>query len=105
MANQPQFISEPLTPEPGSFDASAMARGEPGLPARFVWRGQTHALDELLEAWVTSSTGRGEKYLRRHWYRIRTAAGITMTVYCERQPKPTKSARRRWWVYTIEQHP
>ena len=31
------FISEPLTPD-ASFDPLAMARGEPGLPAKFRWR-------------------------------------------------------------------
>jgi len=102
MTDAPQFISEPLTPEPGSFDASGMARGEAGMPSRFGWRGETHEVAELLEKWVTSSQAQGEAYLRRHWFKLRTAGGITMTIYCERKPKPMKTARQRWWVYTVE---
>ena len=98
-----QFISEPITPAPGTFDPAAMARGEPGLPKRFIWRRDEHAVDAVLEQWVTSQPegGSGERYLRRHWWKLRTIDGVVMTLYCERQPKPGKSARRRWYLYTI----
>jgi hypothetical protein len=102
--NEPQFISEPLTPTANTFDVKAMARGEPGLPASFTWRKQLYEVADVLEQWTTSTPegGRGEMYLRRHWYKLVTRDGTTMTIYCERQPKPGKSARRRWWVYTLE---
>lgn len=97
-----EFISEPLHPEPGSFDASGMARGEAGLPSRFEWRGEAYVVAELLEKWKTSSRAQGELYLRRHWFKVRTVGGSIMTIYCERKPKPTKTAKQRWWVYTVE---
>ena len=99
-----QFISEAIEPEAGSFEAGAMARGEPGLPRRFVWRGEGYAVGDVLEQWVTSvpERGGGEVYLRRHWWRVRTECGRVMKLYCERQPKPGKTARRRWYLYTLE---
>ncbi len=98
-----QFISEPLTPTPGTFDAAAMARGEPGLPRRFTWRGVEHGVVEVLEQWKTSSPegGSGEMYLRRHWWTLRTDTGHTMTLYCERQPRSARAARQRWYIYAL----
>ena len=46
-----QLISEPLEPMSGFFNTSAMARGEPGLPCGFTWRGRELAIAEVLEQW------------------------------------------------------
>lgn len=101
-----EFISEELIPVAGAGDAAAMARGEPGLPARFTWRGGDYAVAGVLKTWKTSSRegGRadGELYLRRHWYQIVTAAGDVMNIYCERQARNPKRPKARWWIYTIE---
>ncbi len=96
---QDEFISEPIDPEPGSFDAAGMARGEPGLPARFSWRGREFRVSEILRTWKTSARegGVGELYLRRHWWRIRTVCGEEMTLYAQRQAR----GRRRWYLYTL----
>ena len=96
-----EFVSEPIEPAPGAFDAAAMARGEPGLPDRFAWRGTTYALESIVRAWKTSTRERGELYLRRHWYEVRTAAGPRMMLYCERQAKSGRNPKRRWWLYSI----
>jgi hypothetical protein len=100
-----QFICEPLTPTPGTFDAAAMARGEPGLPARFSWRGQEYAVAEILKVWKTSSREAGgtEMYLRRHWWTIATTNGLRLTIYCDRQAKDRKKPKARWWVHTVGQ--
>ncbi|NJL32048.1 MAG: cytoplasmic protein [Phycisphaerales bacterium] len=97
-------MSEPLEPVKGTFDASAMARGEPGLPAKFTWRGQIHEVDEVLQTWITSAPegGSGEMYLRRHWWKLRTSEGVTLTVYCLRQASSRASAKRRWFVYSVD---
>ncbi|MCC7408086.1 MAG: hypothetical protein IT442_08440 [Phycisphaeraceae bacterium] len=106
------FISEPIHPTPGSFDAAAMAAGEPGLPARFTWRDTEYHVTELLEAWKSSSpeSGSGELYLRRHWFKILAEsnddppARWRFTLYCLRQaPKGATTPRAqqaRWWLYT-----
>ncbi len=98
-----QFVCEPLTPAPGSFDRTGMARGEPGLPARFTWRDKEHVVEDVLEVWKTSTAerGGGEVYLRRHWWKLCTHRGQTMTIYCDRQKKG-RNNKSRWWVYTIE---
>ncbi|MCC6680855.1 MAG: hypothetical protein IT445_08120 [Phycisphaeraceae bacterium] len=100
----PQFISEPITPAPGSFDAAAMARGEPGLPSRFTWRNLEHHVTDVLQTWTTSSPegGSGEMYLRRHWWLLRTDRGQTMKIYCERHPRHPQN-KQRWFVYTLEE--
>ena len=36
MIGNEKLISEAIKPVVGTFDTGAMARGEPGLPARFV---------------------------------------------------------------------
>ncbi|MCC7144959.1 MAG: hypothetical protein IT443_00785 [Phycisphaeraceae bacterium] len=122
------LVSEPLAPVAGSFDAQAMARGEPGLPGRFVWRGREYRVVEVLEEWKSSTPegGSGELYLRRHWFTVgvvRTEVGessepategggtsevssgtLRMTIYCLRQtPRGSskRAAKARWWVYTV----
>ena len=67
-----RFISEPIVPTPGTFDVRAMTRGEPGLPARFTWRGDEYEVADVLTVWTTSTPegGSGEVYLRRHWWEI-----------------------------------
>ena len=99
------FVSEELVPEAGTADAAAMARGEPGLPGAFTWRGRRYAVVGVLGSWKSSSPEGGragaEVYLRRHWYRIATDAGDVMTVYCQRQAGNRKRPKSRWWVYTV----
>ena len=46
-----QFISEPIELVEGTFDTTAMTRGEPGLPERFKWRDKEYAVADVLEAW------------------------------------------------------
>lgn len=98
-----EFISEPITPARRTGDVRAMARGEPGLPTRFMWRDTEYAVDEILKAWKSSSRegGTGELYLRRHWYTVRTDAGCEMTIYCERQARNRKAPKARWWLYSL----
>jgi hypothetical protein len=100
-----RFVSEPMTPVAGTSDPAAMARGEPGLPQRFSWRGREYRVVEVVRTWKTTGpcvSGADEQYVRRHWYAIRTEPPMTMTVYCDRQPKDRKRPKARWWVYTVE---
>lgn len=100
-----EFVSEPIIPIPGTFDAAGMTRGEPGLPSRFLWRDQRYEVADVLEAWKESGpcrSGGGEMYLRKHWFKIRTGDGLEMTVYFERQPRTKRQTKKRWWLYTID---
>ncbi len=98
-----EFVCEELHPAAGTFDPSGMARGEPGLPERFVWRGVEYRLAGVIRQWKTSGpcrSGSDEVYLRRHWYRIATDPPAILTIYCDRQAKDRRRAKRRWWVYS-----
>ena len=95
------FVSEAVTPEAGTFDAAAMARGEPGVPRAFVWRGRRFEAAEVVGRWKTSTRDRGELYLRRHWFELRVASGERMTLYCERQAKNLRNPKARWWLYKV----
>jgi len=55
-----------------------MARGKPGLPGTFVWRGEEYTVAEMVETWKETSgskTGSDEHCVRKHWFTIRTADG------------------------------
>jgi phosphoribosylglycinamide formyltransferase-1 len=98
------FIGEPITPVPGTGDARAMARGGPGLPRRFRWRGEEYEVAEVLETHRTlgpCTHGSGEQYVRKHWFTFRTSGGEVMTVYCDRRPRRGASPKARWWLVTL----
>lgn len=100
-----EFVSEELVPIAGTADARAMARGEPGLPGRFTWRGTEYRVTGVLRSWKSSGpckSGANELYLRRHWHTIVTEPHAVMTVYCERQARDRRRAKHRWFVYTVQ---
>ncbi len=82
-----------------------MARGQPGLPSSFTWRDRHYEVVALLEDWKQSESenhARGERYYRKHFYRVRVDTGETMTLYAVRHVKHGESPRSRWWLYTVE---
>jgi len=100
-----EFVSEPITPVRGSSAASAMARGEPGLPRRFTWRDTEYRVTGVVRSWKTSGpcrNGSREVYLRRHWHRVVTDPPAVMTLYCERTPFDVRRPKGRWYLYTLE---
>jgi hypothetical protein len=99
-----ELISEPLTPIAGSFDTRAMGRGEPGLPAGFTWRERTYAITHVLETWKHSERegGSGERYLRRHYFKVRMDDGAVWTVYLIRKTPKSGNVKQRWFLYTRE---
>jgi hypothetical protein len=100
-----EFISEPITPVEGSFDTASMSAGEPGLPARFLWRGTEYRVERVLEKWKTTGPchhGSGEQYVRRHWFRIETSDGTQMELYFDRQPRAPQK-KLRWWLASIQE--
>jgi len=106
MVNQSEeFISEPIEPAAGTFDTVGMSRGEPGLPARFTWRGRQFQVAQLLEKWKSSGpckSGSPEIYLRKHWFRVRTTDNLEMTLYFERQSRSPKQLKTRRWLFTVK---
>ena len=99
------FISEPLRAEKGTFDPMAMSTGAPGLPGRFFWRKRELVVGEVLESWKDHGDckhGSGERYVRRHNFRIRTTDGLTVRVYFQRSFGKSRPSAR-WWLYGIEE--
>ncbi|MFQ5589749.1 MAG: DUF6504 family protein [Phycisphaerae bacterium] len=101
-----ELISEPVTPHAGTFNAARMGMGEPGLPSGFDWRGRSLEVVEPLRAWKHSSRegarAKGDLYLRRHYYELRMSDNSVWNVYFVRQAPKSGSAKRRWFLYTIE---
>ena len=100
------FVSEPITPLDASFDTAGMARGEPGLPHKFRWRKTEFAVARVLEQWKEHGNckhGSGERYVRRHSYRIETTDGTVLRLYFQRSFGRAKvGAQSRWWIQSIE---
>ena len=99
------FVSEPITPLEASFDATAMARGEPGLPQKFRWRKKEFAVAQVLENWREHgdcANGSGERYVRKHGYRVRTVDGAVLKLYFQRSFGRGKATSSRWWLHSIE---
>lgn len=101
-----EFISESVKPDAGTADTAAMSRGMPGLPAGFTWRDRHYEIRELLSAWKhsESETHRpgGERYYRKHFFKIRVETGEVMTLYALRHVKRGENPRKRWWLHSID---
>jgi hypothetical protein len=100
------FISEPIRPVAGTFDPAGMARGEPGLPGKFRWRQKEFTVAEQLGQWKDHGdcrNGSGERYVRKHGYRVRTDDGSVLRLYFQRSVGRGKlSPKARWWLHSIE---
>jgi phosphoribosylglycinamide formyltransferase-1 len=100
------FVSEPIVPDAGTFDTAAMARGLPGLPVGFTWRDRRYRIQAVLEAWKASEREHhrsGDRYVRKHFWRLRLDDGSIATVYAVRQTKPGEAPKRRWWLWSLAQ--
>lgn len=101
-----EFVSESICPDFGTASAGAMARGLAGLPAGFTWRGRHYRIRTLLSEWKHSEPchhrSRGERYYRKHYFRVRVDTGETMTLYAVRHMKAGENPRRRWWLYRVD---
>lgn len=100
-----RFVDEAITPVAATFDTSHMALGEPGLPREFLWRGRIIEVAAVLRTWRETGKcrhGSAELYVRKHWFEVATAAGGTMKIYFERQPRRGQKAAR-WWLFSLRE--
>jgi hypothetical protein len=98
---EPRAVLEPIVPEPGTFAAQTMARGEPGVPARFSWRGTTYVVVEVLDSQRELGrcyAGANETYVRRHVSKVRVASGEVMTLSAARG---SSRGPHRWILRSI----
>lgn len=100
-----RFIGEYIKPLKDTFDFSRSSPGEPAIPSKFTWRTDVVEIEHIVERWKTTSPcrhGSGEKYVRRHWYRVQTNDGKEMVIYFDRKP-PVRAGDRRWWLFSIRE--
>ncbi|MDD5350303.1 MAG: DUF6504 family protein [Chthoniobacteraceae bacterium] len=98
-----RLISEAVTPVADGGIARPVVIGAPLLPARFRWRGEEYAVAEVIAEWKETGPcrhGSGERYVRKHWFHIRTAAGEEWKLYFERQARSARERKARWWLFT-----
>lgn len=99
-----EFISEPIKPDPTTFDTKYMSVGAPGLPRQFTWRKQTVKVREIVKTWRTTGPcyhGSNEQYTRRHWFEVTTEKHGTMKIYFDKG-KHSKRKEMGWFLYTKE---
>jgi len=104
-----RLISEAIEPiRDGTAEPAPAAPGEPIPPGRFRWRDRDVTVTTVLEKWKglspRAANVRGQ-YVRRHWYRIRTAEGQVMTIYLVRTAANVSRHRPSWWLYSVEEPP
>jgi len=98
------FVSEVIMPVAGTANTAGMSRGGPGLPERFIWREAEYAVAEVLDTWKETGdckSGSDERYVRKHWFRVRTTDGREMKIYFERQARSRRERKLRWWLYAV----
>ena len=79
-------------------DSLPVVQGEPPLPRSFRWRTSDLPVLEVVATWRSTKTDRGNAYLAKHWYEIRTLGDRRAIVYFDRK---ARGARARWWLYSI----
>ena len=103
-----EFISESISPEPGSFGTDLMAQGLASLPGAFTWRDRRYEIVECLDHVKKTSneggTASGDRYLRRQQFTVKLDSGQVAKIYVERQARSggsRASAKNRWFLYSI----
>ncbi len=93
-----RFVGAQLTPAATYVASVPVVVGEPPLPRSFRWRSSDLPVLEVVASWRSTKTDRGDAYLAKQWYEIRTAGGRSAIVYFDRK---ARAGRPRWWLYSI----
>jgi len=97
------FVSSAIQPV-GDFDAARMQFGEPGIPEKFRWQKLDYTVAGVLESareYDDCKHGSGERYMRRHGFRLGMADGTIWNVVFQRTFGKTRF-KARWWLRSIE---
>jgi hypothetical protein len=94
-----KFVGRPLQPAGEGF-ATAASGSEPPVPRAFRWGDRTIMIAAVLRQWRSTKTDRGDAYLKRHWFELRTDDGATVEVYFDRQ---SRRGAPQWWLYAIDE--
>ena len=108
-----RFIGEAIEVE---FDQAPAFEKAPDCPARFVWRGETHRITELLSEWhdfgrrgrmaenmrpahLAAASRRGSWGVGRYYFRVRTEAGRVFDIYYDRAPTDSGGRKGTWFLF------
>jgi hypothetical protein len=94
-----KFVGRPIVPTGEDFVTSTGGR-EPPVPRAFLFDGSTLAIDAVLRSWRSTKSDRGDAYLKRHWFELRTTGGQRIEVYYDRE---ARRGAPHWWLYAIEE--
>jgi len=97
MRSGSSFVSEPIQPDVETMDPAQIARGEPGAPHAFTWRGTRYEVAQIARTWRSFKVDRGERYVDRHWFELVLRSGETVKVYCLRRERTSA----RWFIFSI----
>jgi hypothetical protein len=93
-----KFVSQPIAPS-GEQLVTPASGSEPPVPRAFRWGNRRLEIAEVARSWRSTKTDRGDAYLKRHWFELRTGDGATVEVYFDRQARRGSS---QWWLYAID---
>ena len=93
-----KFVSRPLEPAGEGFVTAATGNAPP-VPRAFRWDGRTLTIVSVVRSWRSTKNDRGDTYLKRHWFELRTENGALIEVYYDRE---ARRGAAQWWLYTIE---
>lgn len=99
-----RLVSEPIHPVPGTVADHPYRVGDPVLPGRFRWGEEEFEVAAVLESWKELSPGSAampDRYVRKHWFRIRTADGREMRLYVERRGRVRGRPKPGWRLFAI----
>lgn len=100
-----KLVCEAIIPVPQTFDAAFMSAGVPGLPREFFWRKKKYAVEDVIRAWKSTGPchhGSSERYVRRHWFKVKTKIGSIMTLYFDKGTHGRRS-EMGWFLYVLEE--
>ncbi len=95
------FVSRPLKPSGEGYVAETQGN-EPPVPRAFAWDERVLEIAAVLRRWKSTKDDRGDTYLKRHWFELRTVEGATIEVYYDRE---ARRGATQWWLYTIDERP
>jgi hypothetical protein len=101
---QERLIAEAIEPVPGTVADHPYRIGDPILPGRFRWRGGEFDVAAVLDSWKELSQGSPampDRYVRKHWYRVRTGDGREMKIYVERRGRVRGRPKPGWQLFAI----
>jgi hypothetical protein len=93
-----KFAGRPLKPSGTGFFSEATG-SEPPVPRAFLWDDRLLEIVEVVRSWRGTKDDRGDTYLKRHWFELRTRDDARIEVYFDREARRGKA---QWWLYAID---